>query len=547
MRYFDHDCDVYIHIDKKQPIATEEEERLRAYGQVRLVSRQYDVNWGGTSVLESEMYLLRMAVSQSEADYFHLISGQDYPTRPLEYFLKFFEKNAGKEFIGYLHLPHPNWENNTFRRLQYFYPYDYAAGQSNPRRWVREQVKAQQAKGEKRPIPDEFDHLYGSSQWFSITRKAVVTLLDYTDQQPRLYGRMWMTFAPEECYVATVLVNLMGKENIVPWNHRFIRWKYENGNRPANLGSEHMRYLLEDECLMARKIELPCSAALLDKIDRYLHQDGQIMSMPTGGWVYNGLMKHRYDKKFADYVMRMWCDVSARTGLDMGCGAGCYVAQWRSRGLSFAGYDANPYTEAEYEAMLENDTWPGGYVEGLGYCGKAVIVTASYPDSDSMGSDDSWPSEDSFENPWESDDNENDTDNPSTGGNQGGQSGNTGEADYVGGGNSGGGSGGSNYPRLIFNGQNFTFLYNEPFYTEREMETMKANGTWNGGNVFTLGYVGTDYVINANIPSLDIDYDILDVYSEYYRDFSATTRSLIENAMDQAKSKIENGTITIQP
>ena len=65
VRYFDHDCDVYIHIDKKQPIATEEEERLRAYGQVRLVSRQYDVNWGGTSVLESEMYLMRMAVSQS--------------------------------------------------------------------------------------------------------------------------------------------------------------------------------------------------------------------------------------------------------------------------------------------------------------------------------------------------------------------------------------------------------------------------------------------------------------------------------------------------
>ena len=363
VRYFDHDCDVYIHIDKKQPIATEEEERLRAYGQVRLVSRQYDVNWGGTSVLESEMYLLRMAVSQSEADYFHLISGQDYPTRPLEYFLKFFEKNAGKEFIGYLHLPHPNWENNTFRRLQYFYPYDYAAGQSTPRRWVREQVKAQQAKGEKRPIPDEFDHLYGSSQWFSITRKAVVTLLDYTDQQPRLYGRMWMTFAPEECYVATVLVNLMGKENIVPWNHRFIRWKYENGNRPANLGSEHMRYLLEDECLMARKIELPCSAALLDRIDRYLHQDGQIMSMPTGGWVYNGLMKHRYDKRFADYVMRMWCDVSARTGLDMGCGAGCYVAQWRSRGLSFAGYDANPYTEALSAMLLPEGDTPCGVAD----------------------------------------------------------------------------------------------------------------------------------------------------------------------------------------
>ena len=107
----------------------------------------------------------------------------------------------------------------------------------------------------------------------------------------------------------------------------------------------------------------------------------------------------------------------------------------------------NPYTEAEYEALLENDTWPGGYVEGLGYCGKAVIVTASYPDSDSMGSDDSWPSEDSFENPWGSDGNENDTDNSSTGSNQGGQSGNAGGAEYVGGGgNSGSGGGNNNNP-----------------------------------------------------------------------------------------------------
>lgn len=45
------------------------------------------------------------------------------------------------------------------------------------------------------------------------------TLLDYTDRFPSLYGRMWMAFALEECYVAIVLVNLMDKEDIVPWNH----------------------------------------------------------------------------------------------------------------------------------------------------------------------------------------------------------------------------------------------------------------------------------------------------------------------------------------
>lgn len=94
--YFEKDCDVFIHIDKKQPVTREEEEKLRSYKQVKAVSREYDVNWGGTSVLESEMHLLRMAVQRGDADYFHLISGQDYPTRPLDYFLEFFNRNAGK-------------------------------------------------------------------------------------------------------------------------------------------------------------------------------------------------------------------------------------------------------------------------------------------------------------------------------------------------------------------------------------------------------------------------------------------------------------------
>lgn len=363
VEYFEHDCDVYIHIDKKQAIGNEDERRLLAYPQVKLVSREYDVNWGGTSVLESEMHLLRMAVKMGAADYYHLISGQDYPTRPLECFLRFFEERPGKEFISYLHLPHPRWENNTFRRLQYFYPYDYAASHDNPRKWVWEQVKEQRDKGAKRPIPDAFDHLYGGSQWFSITRKAAETLLDYTDHHPQLYGQMWMTFAPEECYVATVLVNLMGKENIESWNHRFIHWKYENGNRPANLGCEHFHYLLENECLFARKFELPVSTPLLDRIDKYLLQDYPIKIGETGGWIYNGFQKYGYDSKFVDYVARMWCDVDARTGLDMGCGDGLYVAQWRSRGLSFAGYDANPSTEALSAMLLPQGDTPCGVAD----------------------------------------------------------------------------------------------------------------------------------------------------------------------------------------
>lgn len=344
VEYFGQDCDVFLHIDRKQDIAPDGLRRLGGYKQVKLISRAYDVNWGGTSILDCEMFLLRTALAQSDACYFHLISGQDYPLRPLSLFFEYFEQHAGKEFIQYVHLPHPKWEGNTFRRLQYYYPYDYAQGKENPKKWVRNEVRLQHAKGLKRPIPDEFDHLYGNSQWFSITRQATEKLLEYTDRSPSLYRRMWMTFAPEECYISTVLVNLMGVERINPWNCRFIRWKYENGNSPANLGNEHFYLLLEREYLFARKMEWPCSAELLDRIDKYLLHDGEVSLTGTGGWVYDGVQRYEYEKAFCDFVTQLWWDTGIKTAVDMGCGAGYYVAQWRVRGLPFAGYDANPHT-----------------------------------------------------------------------------------------------------------------------------------------------------------------------------------------------------------
>ena len=99
------------------------------------------------------------------------------------------------------------------------------------------------------------------------------------------------------------------------------------------------------------------------------------------------------------------------------------------------GSSANPYTQDEFDQMVEAGTWEGGYVEGMGYCMGQVTVTASYPDSSSSGSDDSWPSEDS-----EDKNDHNPPVPPITGGGGGGSShggGGTGSGN-IGGGNGGG-------------------------------------------------------------------------------------------------------------
>lgn len=367
IEYFQEGCDVFIHLDKKVGWGHDIIEFLKGYRQVRLVSTEHEVNWGGTSVLESELSLLQTAYGYDAYDYFHLISGQDYPVKPLSYFLDFFERNKGKEFLQWIHIPSPRWERNTYRRFQYFYPYDMAQGRENPRAWVSDQVAIQMKKGIKRPIPDEFDVLYGSSQWFSITQKAAKVLLEYTREHPKFYNRLWMTFAPEECYVATVLLNKLDQNDINQGNCRFIRWRYENGNRPANLGIEHFRHLLGDDLLFARKIDRHCSMDLRRLVDDYLvYAEPEVKITASGGWNYDGYLAFEYDNLFCEQVMRLYSCLSIKNAVDIGCGPGYYVAMWRERGLSFAGYDSNPHTRALSSRLLPDGDMPCGIADITG-------------------------------------------------------------------------------------------------------------------------------------------------------------------------------------
>ena len=130
IRYFAKDCEVFVHVDKKSKFTKDEIGQLYEYDSVKAVVQKYDVHWGGFSMLKVELYLLRLAMKQSDAAYFHLISGQDYPVKPLPLFLAFFEKNKGKIYLDYKHIPFVGRDYNGFYRFQYYMPYDYIDGRS---------------------------------------------------------------------------------------------------------------------------------------------------------------------------------------------------------------------------------------------------------------------------------------------------------------------------------------------------------------------------------------------------------------------------------
>lgn len=214
------------------------------------------------------------------------------------------------------------------------------------------------------------------------------------------------------------------------------------------------------------------------------------------------------------------------------------------------GSKENPYSWSEYSKMLDDGTWKGGYVKDdagkVAYAmADASCVGYSGSGSGSSGSDFEF-STGSYE--WHYPDTETGSDDngkqPGTG-NEGG----TGTGGNMGGGWSGGGTGSGGYrPGVadIHNGKQGTYLYGAPYYTEKEYEQMCKKGTWTGGNVYTLGYIGRDCVLPSCLTPIDPNDDWLTLLKDKASDMRDALNQMCKQVMSlsyvQAVARYNSGT-----
>lgn len=354
--YFEGRCDIFIHIDKNGSITHEEENSLRQQPGVKAVSRKYKVHWAGYSILQVEMFLLNQALSMSGAGYFHLISGQDYPIRPLSDFLQFFSHTTYAGYVNCNHLPCDITDGATYYRLQHYVLTDYINARTNEgKQKVWNFVDWQKKHGIRRRIPDYMDHLYGGSAWFSINRDVAMFLVIYTKKHPGFYRRMRFTYIPEEIYVPTVILNSPYRKNIY-WknNCRTILWSHVGLDfSPINIGEKDFRRLLSNPIgFFSRKFSPEISNLVMHLVDEYLLKKSDYKIMSNGGWENRGLSGYVFDNGLSNFLIRFSIDYNIHSVCDMGCGPGWYVANLRGRGIAAIGYDYNPYTR-EQSALME--------------------------------------------------------------------------------------------------------------------------------------------------------------------------------------------------
>ncbi|KAA6303630.1 MAG: hypothetical protein EZS26_000181 [Candidatus Ordinivivax streblomastigis] len=263
----------FIHIDKK---STEMEssssiKHLKQNPQVVFLTPSLKVSHGGFSQILVTIKLLEAAFNHVvKADYFHLISGQDYPCRTRADWETFFENNEK----SYMHFDSPtdvlNWRQQKYpERTDYFHFADLQIP-FLPDKLLKFTIKGlnKMAKMYKRkPISD----IYAGWSWFSWHRKVVVYVLQFLQEHPNYLNRFRNTYCCDELIFHTLLYPVADALHIEKYNSlRYVEWhpKRKAETLPLVLDEQEYEDIIRSCALFCRKIHPIVSANLIEMLKK---------------------------------------------------------------------------------------------------------------------------------------------------------------------------------------------------------------------------------------------------------------------------------------
>lgn len=278
----DENASFFVHIDKKADIrpfitATAQERN------VRFVQARVCVNWGGFSVVEGTLALMRQALdAETHYDYIVLLSGSHYPIKSRRYIREYFQGNPRREFVRYVSLrdePFMAWKIS----MLWFNEHVLVNRVLNRGRRLKIWGKMQASLLRRRQSLNGFEPYVGG-QWWALTQDCVRYILDFVERNCQFVDFYRLTYAPDEMFFHTIILNSKYAENTnerveyEDWsridhpvkqagdNITFTRWV----RRPAVLDEHDFPALEKSDCLFARKFASTQSSRLMDRIDKYL-------------------------------------------------------------------------------------------------------------------------------------------------------------------------------------------------------------------------------------------------------------------------------------
>jgi hypothetical protein len=233
-----------------------------------------NVEWGDWSHLRMLLGALARVAQDVDPDWLMVISGQDYPLRPLS---QVERRLAAAEHDAYLgnswqldtgRLPPPPAEE-FFLRYAYFHLPPPPALRWFPRRlrrllYLRERPPRMGIRRPRLPFHDDL-RCWVSSDWPTLNRRALETVLRTARREQRLLRHYRRTVAPAESFFATAVMNDPAL-NVSDDDRRFVRFQPGAPN-PDVLASADLVELQASGADFARKFDARLDERILDRLD----------------------------------------------------------------------------------------------------------------------------------------------------------------------------------------------------------------------------------------------------------------------------------------
>lgn len=283
------DCEIFIHIDKSKKL---DDFKKINNKNVTFIKDRVNIYWGGYSQVQATLNLLREAINTSDCDRYQLLSGIDYPIKPLPKLNQFLIDND-MEFITIS--TEITEESNLSTRIDNINLLDSELCNVRTKtafqdiRWkvneLTELIIDSKFKDDHKKNIDLLKksyRLFKGSNWFNLSKAAVEFILAFTEQNPLFVRAFKFSMCPDEMFFHTILGNSIFSDRIckdLTNKNKNTEYKLFSGLHHVNWNSQpapktfistsDINELSESQAFFARKFNEE-SYQLLTQIDLQL-------------------------------------------------------------------------------------------------------------------------------------------------------------------------------------------------------------------------------------------------------------------------------------
>ena len=249
----------FVHVDKSTDRSAWARElaALEERPSVRFV-KPHRCGWGGFGLVTAILWGIGTALD-SDIGWEHLVllSGQDYPIKPVARIQAFFEDHRDESFVEYFLLPRADWPGRGgMERIEDWH-----------RHVGKRLVHVHAARYRlRRSVPGGLRPYQGGSN-FALSTECARYVRDFAAENPRFSRFFRHTSNPDESFFQTILLNSPLAAKVVNDDLRYEEWTAGEAH-PAILRAGDLPKLRRAEGLTARKFDTTVDAEILDLIDR---------------------------------------------------------------------------------------------------------------------------------------------------------------------------------------------------------------------------------------------------------------------------------------